>query len=64
MYYSVSINKEFWTAEKVTEQEFIQKGFSIQSSRRYGDKDVFMNGRKVAVLFKSKKEAATFAFSK
>jgi hypothetical protein len=64
MYYSVTINKKSWSAEKISIAEFEKRGYTIQDARRLGDKDVFYNGRKVAILFESKIEAANFALSK
>ena len=57
-YYAVCLNKKSWSTEAVTVESFEQRGYKIQASRLDGDMQVFMDGRAVALLFKSKAEAA------
>lgn len=59
-YYIVRKDKKRWTNEKVSIEECESRGFQIQEARRFGDYDMFFDGRPVASLFESKIEAAHY----
>jgi hypothetical protein len=62
-YYSVCINKKHWS-DLIDIDDFLEKGFTVGECRRgIADKSLYMNGRLVAKLFKSKTQAALYAFS-
>jgi hypothetical protein len=52
------MNKKSWSKDALTVDSFEQLGYKVQKSRLDGDMQVFMDGRPVALLFKSKTEAA------
>ena len=53
--YSVSINNTWTTDGKATVDFFVSKGCVVQESRLAGDSDVFLNGKKIAIIFDEKK---------
>lgn len=57
-YYAVCMNKKSWSKDTLTVESFEQRGYKVQNSRLDGDMQVFMDGYPVALLFKSKTEAA------
>lgn len=57
-YYAVCMNKKSWSKDALTIESFEERGYKVQNSRLDGDMQVFMDGRPVALLFKSKAEAA------
>lgn len=63
MFYAVSINKQVWTKDQVSVQECEARGFSVAPARRVGELDVFHGIHKVAILFKTQADAASYAAS-
>ena len=60
-YYMVSRDKRFWSKDKISVEEFQRRGYHVQAARtRWGVFDVFKDGHKVAVLFRSKVAAMEF----
>lgn len=62
-FYSVRIDKKSWTKDAVGVDFFTSRGCEVAPARRVGDLDVWMQGKKVAILFSSKSAAASYAFS-
>jgi hypothetical protein len=63
-YYTVRVDGKSWTKDAVTADYYTARGCEVLPARRLGDLDVWMSGRKVAVLFASQKEAAAYAMFK
>jgi len=60
LFYSARVDGKTFTEEPATIKSYQDKGFTIKDSRLYGDKDVFLNGKLIAHLFKNKQEMKDF----
>lgn len=59
-FFSVRVDRQSWTKDAIDPTEFTNRGYSVKPSRSVGEFDVFMDMRKVAILFASKAAAAAY----